>query len=462
MTSKVVGEGTYGCVLKPPILCDETSNLVSQDYANKISKIMTRQHAINENDEYRAINNIEGLDKYAITGPLLCKPLLDNNFNTSVKKCKTLKVKNAFKNSKHDLRMLLLEDGGLSIYDHITKVFMLQSLDEKKVFLTSLIKLFDGLLFFQSNEIMHRDIKLANMVYNVNNGRAKYIDFGLMTNFKRFAKRCRENTERLGISHTYYAPENSCSNKYSFNSNKLKCTKIKEHFKTHEDFISYLQKSFDIYCLCIALLNMVSVLDYKNSGLKKDAIPRSFFEEFSILLLGYVKYDVSKRNINIAQLKEKYISLLKKHNCYLKKAMQQPSPEVIDIIEKIKKKEFKADLAKICPPAKPVLNPSTNRCVAECKTGFIRNKSFRCVKMNLAKDLAKENSKKSTKKKSKSASVTRKKHHTSVVVNDSSIAKKQLCISKNKDYNHITKRCNAKCPKHKTRNSLFKCVSMNK
>jgi hypothetical protein len=201
---------------------------------------------------------------------------------------------------------------------------------------------------------------------------------------------------------------------------------------------------------------MVSVLDYRNSGQKKQAIPASFFEDFSILLLGYVKYDVSKRNINILQLKEKYISLLKKHNCYLKKATQQPSLEVIDVIEKIKKKEFKADLAKICPPAKPVLNPSTNRCVADCKTGFIRNKSFRCVKMNLAKDLA--NSKKS----SKSASITRKKHNTSLVVNDSSIAKKQLCISKNKDYNHITKRCNAKCPKHKTRNSLFKCVSMNK
>jgi hypothetical protein len=138
--------------------------------------------------------------------------------------------------------------------------------------------------------------------------------------------------------------------------------------------------------------------------------------------------------------------------------MQQPSPEVIDVIEKIKKKEFKADLAKICPHAKPILNPSTNRCVADCKTGFIRNKSFRCVKMNLAKDLAKNNSK----KKSNSASVTRKKHHTSVVVNSSSIAKKQLCISKNKDYNHITKRCNVKCPKHKTRNSQFKCVSMNK
>jgi hypothetical protein len=169
---------------------------------------------------------------------------------------------------------------------------------------------------------------------------------------------------------------------------------------------------------------------------------------------------VSKRNINILQLKERYISLLKKHNCYLKN-VQLPSPQVIEVIDKIKQKEFKADLAKICPPAKPVLNPSTNRCVAECKTGFIRNKSFRCVKMNLAKDLA--NSKKNSKKNSNNSnSITRKKHHTSLIGNSSSVSKKQLCISKNKDYNHITKRCNAKCPKHKTRNSLFKCVTINK
>ena len=76
--------------------------------------------------------------------------------------------------------------------------------------------------------------------------------------------------------------------------------------------------------------------------------------------------------------------------------------------------------------------------------------------MNLAKDLAKDLAKKNSK--SNSASVTRKKHHTSLIGNSSSVSKKQLCISKNKDYNHITKRCNAKCPKNKTRNAQFKCV----
>ena len=42
MTSKVVGEGTYGCVLKPPLKCEETANLLNQDYKYKYEKnIMT-------------------------------------------------------------------------------------------------------------------------------------------------------------------------------------------------------------------------------------------------------------------------------------------------------------------------------------------------------------------------------------------------------------------------------------
>ena len=444
MASKVVGEGTYGCVLKPPLKCDTIYGLTNKDYINKISKIMYYTHAINEEREYSAINNIEGLEKFAISKPILCNPLVDAKFNNSVKKCKTNVVKSNYNSDKYSLSMLLLEDGGLSIYDHAYKVFILQNLNEKKVFLTSLIQLFDGLLFFQSNNIIHRDIKLANMVYNVSTGKAKYIDFGLMSNFQRLANRCLTNKETLGISHSYYAPENSCSNKYSFNSNKFKCTKIKEHFKTHEDFISYLQKSFDIYSLSLALYGLVNILSRYNVASKriKDRINPSFFSEFSLLLINYFAYDFEKRNINISELKENYINLLKKYDYYLKTA-PEPSPEVVEVIEKIKKKVIKAELAKVCPPAKPILNNNTKRCVAECKPGFLRNKSFRCVKMNLAKD----------------NQSSRKKHNTSKV--DSISAKQKLCEGINKDYNHITRRCNVKCPKNKTRNSLFKCVNIN-
>ena len=444
MTSKVVGEGTFGCVLKPPLLCDSKSTLTKKDYNNRISKIMYSKHAINEEKEYSLINNIAGLEKYAITGPHLCKPLINQRFNNSVKNCKTAFVKKTFDDNKNDLLMLLLEDGGINISDYAKLVYPLETLNSKKVFLTSLIGLFDGLLFFQSNQIIHRDIKLQNMVYNVSTGKAKYIDFGQMTNFKKFISRCNNNIETLGVSHSYYASENSCSNKAAFNSNRAKCMAIKNHFKTHSEFTSYVSKSFDIYCLSLALAKLADFLRFRKPDitiftmLKKSAnIKPDFFKDFGLLLYYYHHNDVKKRNIDIAKLKADYVSLLRKYNYYLKTG-EEPSPEVIQVIEKIKKKEIKVDLAKNCPPHKPVLNVTTKRCVAECNPGFIRNKSFRCVKMNLRNTRA------------------------SVKKSGSSITKRNLCESKNKDYNHITKRCNAKCPKHKTRNSQFKCVTINK
>ena len=63
MTSKVVGEGTFGCVLKPPLLCDSKSTLTKKDYNNRISKIMYSKHAINEEKEYSSINNIVGISE---------------------------------------------------------------------------------------------------------------------------------------------------------------------------------------------------------------------------------------------------------------------------------------------------------------------------------------------------------------------------------------------------------------
>ena len=40
------------------------------------------------------------------------------------------------------------------------------------------------------------------------------------------------------------------------------------------------------------------------------------------------------------------------------------------------KKEIKK---KECPPDKPIHNPKTNRCLMECKDGYMRNEEFKCV-----------------------------------------------------------------------------------
>ena len=394
--------------------------------------------AKDEENEYANINNIKGLDEYAITGPTYCKPLLDNNFDNSVKNCNNENIKSTFSYKKHNLSMLLLQDGGINIHDYIVKVFPKQTLNEKKIFLTSLINLFDGLLFFQSNNIVHRDIKLLNMVYNVNNGKAKYIDFGLMTKSDKLRKNCKESIENIAISWSYFPPENSCSNKIHFdNKYNNKCLYIKEHFKTHDNFIDFVIKSFDLYSLSLALIGL-------SIYFRKATLNLNFIKEFIVLFSHYTLPDPKIRNINIHELKSDYIKILKKYNYYLNKT-PDPSPLVEKIVKKLEKEEIKKEDIKECPPNKPVLNPKTNRCVLECKPGFIRNKDFRCVK---TKAINKNKSKR------KSVSI---KHKSSKKL--SSTEKRKYCKSLNKDYNVKTRRCNKKCEKGKVRDKNFKCVS---
>ena len=384
MSSKVVGEGTYGCVLKPPLKCITDNSTKNLDYNNKVSKIMHDNEAKNEVKEYININSIKGLNKYAITGPIYCKPLVDENFRKSVTKCKNKTVKTELKKLKPKLGMLLHEDGGINISDFIIDVFSKQTLNEQKIFLTSLINLIDGLDFFRKNDILHRDIKLQNMVYNINNGKSKYIDFGLMTKGEILRQNAKNNAERLGVSWAYFPPENSCTNKGIFDYN-IKCLALKDQFKTHDKFIDFVIISFDIYCLSTALFDLGFALERTN-------INRDFVNNFQYLFGSYSVPSTLYRKTNIIELKKQYIELLKKHKYYLKKT-PTPSPLVKEIVKKIEKEELKKVDEKICPPNKPYYNEKTKKCnkyLPKNKTSkkicppdkpYLNPKSNRCVKV---------------------------------------------------------------------------------
>ena len=59
----------------------------------------------------------------------------------------------------------------------------------------------------------------------------------------------------------------------------------------------------------------------------------------------------------------------------------QLSPEtgvLVDaIVEPVKPIQLPKDANKTCPEGKE-LNPKTNRCVSECKDGFVRDDNFQC------------------------------------------------------------------------------------
>ena len=84
--SRVIGEGAYGCVLKPSIKCSNLSKSVN--YKNKISKIMDKSEALIELNEYERIAKVDKNADFYTGKPEICIPAMSNENIKAIKKCK--------------------------------------------------------------------------------------------------------------------------------------------------------------------------------------------------------------------------------------------------------------------------------------------------------------------------------------------------------------------------------------
>lgn len=104
-----------------------------------------------------------------------------------------------------------------------------------------------------------------------------------------------------------------------------------------------------------------------------------------------------------------------------------------------KVKEPKVKALKACLENQ-VRHPETNRCVAKCKAGFVRNDKFKCVKVKTAKVV-----------KVKAVKVPK--------VKTVKVKSVKECLE-NQDRNPISNRCVSKCKANFIRDDKFKCVSV--
>lgn len=444
MKNEIVGEGTYGCVIKPALKCDKDANINKKDYDNRLSKVMSTRDALEELEEMKKIQKIDGIEKFTIREPIYCKPAVNARFNKIVKDCKTERVNYRYKNDKDNLRQLVIDDGGIDVYKFYKKVLPGISNEEKNIFFTSILHLFKGLKFFSENDIVHRDIKTLNIVYNIKTAKIRYIDFGMVISKKKFISQSKNSKNTHADSWYYYPAEYSCANNNRFKNNE-KCQNYKnEYVNDFGVFINDIANSFDSYCLCLSLKDMIrsikpTLLEYKD-----------FLSEFSQLMRNYSDKDLIIRSKDINQLINNYKNLLNKYNIYSTNA-PTPSEKSIEIVNKLslevleKNKEETKEKGLIrCPPSMPEFNPFTRKCVKKCKDGKIRNDKFRCVQNKTKK-------KKSVSKKSDERTKT-----------DSINKKMKECREKDKDYNPLTNRCVKKCNENQKRiikDNQYKCVS---
>jgi serine/threonine protein kinase len=184
--STVIGEGAFGCVIKPSLPC--SNKKIS--YKNKISKVMISKEAIKELKEYSIIGKADKNNNFYLGRPTHCKLKKTKETIKAIEKCVHLKKKyfhkKSLKDGIKDLDLLVMKDGGinlkmLAIMVDVMKVTRENSIKIKRIWI-EMHKLFRGILLFQKHDIVHHDVKPQNIVYNMNEHLANFIDFGHMRN----------------------------------------------------------------------------------------------------------------------------------------------------------------------------------------------------------------------------------------------------------------------------------------
>jgi serine/threonine protein kinase len=382
---EVVGVGTYGCVTKPSLKCSDSET--KYDYDNKVSKLMIDEDAIEEKKEMENISTIPNIDKYILKLPILCKPMINDEYNTILTKCgkENWRIKKTIKANKQfsDLSILLLDDGGVSLKDVQDKLFKNFNMHETQCFLTSILNLIEGVDFFVHNNIIHHDIKLDNIVYNVSNGKIKFIDFGIMTTRDKFIHESTQSENSLASQSWFYFPkEFSCLNQDVFKQ-LTKCEKYKKQKGfTYSKFITKAASSFDSYCLTFALTNFFKHFQHLKYC---KHVPSSFWDTSIVLMKQYFDPDIYKRNIDLTYLHKEYQSILEQHNLYSK----EKSKSSLSTLRIAKSLSIQRHIEKSNSLPKPVLIQTEKNNKKRCPNGTRRNKNGDCVANNDAKPKAK-------------------------------------------------------------------------
>ena len=422
--SKVIGEGTYGCVHKPSLKC-ATENEKRVSYDNKVSKILTKIAAKKEIAEYKKVSKADKKDEFYLGKPMSCHlDITDPSNLEAIEKCKIGKA--ALKNlESYDL--IIMGDGGDNLETYTKKMREWSksemSTENCEKFLLEALRLFSGLKRFEENDLIHYDLKPQNIVYNERTNRLNFIDFGLMQSKKKTIKKCSESKHNWAFFHWSYPWELELLNKrdfeyvkqsperqynainrdlvkkdgyyydhilnfayYSFDPSDqidytVTFTDYVRNYKNtvtddmmmlkYEDFLEKSVSTIDLFGVGMALNHWLSVAKKHLDDRHKDYLTYFFKGLISARLLGRDSIDSALETyaqflVN-SRLLEKYGKEIKNHIVVDKDefplAVQEAKVNVLKLDKKFRPDpEFVNAEPSPCPEGKE-LNPKTGRCV---------------------------------------------------------------------------------------------------
>lgn len=433
----VVGEGTYGCVVNPSLQCEDGHH--PDTYDHTVTKIMDSGDAADEYEELSKIASIDGIERYVLKLPHKCVPDLSRRFDKTVRKCKGKRIMRNFK-TPDKYKLLIMEDGGADLYNVLRTVLPKMNFADICRFLTAIRELIEALVFFRNNMIIHHDIKQENIVYNVNTGSMKFIDFGLMMWRNEFISRAEKDSNSQGISWFNFPTESKCINKTTYDTDKS-CEKYR-NMMSYKEFVKKSADTFDVFSLSLVIYNITKIV----RGIpefKRHVDAETFYEDMKVVVGPFYDGDMRARPTHIQQLHKNYDALLRKYKL-VNETKPTPTTKTVSAY-KSATKSFVKDKSKSitrksstrknnidsiprlgtnsstggkrCPQNK-IMNPTTNRCVKRCDPNQIRDGNFRCITL-----------------------------------------KNTTECSDGKERNPTTRRCVKRCGQNQTRDTRFRCIT---
>jgi serine/threonine protein kinase len=323
---KVIGEGAYGCVTKPSLECTD-----GYDVRGKVSKIMNEPDAQDEMEHLMELYSIKGIEKFVVPKPHLCTPVEGTILNHMINNCVNKRLKHVFSN----IQIIVSEDGGVTLDVLLKEWLPYMTSSDICTFVLQWMTLFDFLCFFHKNELMHHDIKMQNVLYNIKKKKLYIIDFGKLIHFNDYIKSAKENQNREGISWSNYPTETPCINVDAFYQD-TNCTIYKNQY-THDDFLYAVASTFDMYSTGLMLLKVVELFRTNMTG--KNTISHLFFEECIHLFSQMSNPELLYRPIHPCNFKKKYAALLKKYK--IRETQQYKNGKVRLIKRRTKKRKKK-------------------------------------------------------------------------------------------------------------------------
>ena len=190
MVVEIAGQGTYGCVHREPIKCEEPQKI---DYKNKISKLMEAKYADEEMREYALIDRADPKYKFHMETPVKCSPEKSEKALAAIDKCDDFNRMDVDR-----YKLLIMPDGGVSLNEYVK-----HNVSKKEIerFWIEAQRIFYGVKVMSDERIIHQDFKPHNIVYNIKTKRTNFIDFGFLNEISVVLEKCKKSQYSDGQAH---------------------------------------------------------------------------------------------------------------------------------------------------------------------------------------------------------------------------------------------------------------------